>query len=570
MLENKIRKLVKNAIASSAQEGLLTGLDGDMEIEISIPKSEAHGDFTTNAALVVASPAKISPRKAAEIITAKIPAGADGIEKVEIAGPGFINFKIDAKVYLEMLKDISVQGEKYGTVDAGAGKKVQIEFVSANPTGPLHIGHGRGAVYGDALASVLAAAGYDVTREYYVNDTGNQIRTLGRSVYLRHLQKSDPGVEFPKECYQGSYIADIAAEIEAKAPCKIGSMSEEDAIMYCGEYAGVKILEEIKRDLAETGVVHDIYFHENNLHTDSAIDSAFRFLKKNGHTYEDGGALWFDTMKFGDDKNRVLRKADGSLTYFAADIAYHKNKFDRGFHRVIDIWGADHGGYVARMKAAVEAMGYDPKNLDVVLIQLVNLMRGGESVSMSTRSATYETLEDVRNEVGRDACRYFFLMRSHNAQLDFDLDLAKKETPDNPVFYIQYAHARICSVFRKAEEAGFAPPSHTNVDLSKLDLPEEMKLSRMILSLPNVISECAEELEPHKLSFYLLELSRMFQSYYSQGKRDERYRVLSADADRTLAKLYLLKNIQSVIQNSLRILGISAPSEMKRTEEADV
>ena len=275
-------------------------------------------------------------------------------------------------------------------------------------------------------------------------------------------------------------------------------------------------------------------------------------------------------MKFGDDKNRVLRKADGSLTYFAADIAYHKNKFDRGFHRVIDIWGADHGGYLARIKAAVEAMGYDPKNLDVVLIQLVNLMRGGESVSMSTRSATYETLEDVRNEVGRDACRYFFLMRSHNAQLDFDLDLAKKETPDNPVFYIQYAHARICSIFRKAQEAGFIPPSHEIVDLSKLDLPEEMKLSRMILSLPNIISECAEELEPHKLSFYLLELSRMFQSYYSQGKRDERYRVISADANRTLAKLYLLKNIQIVIQNSLRILGISAPSEMKRTEEADV
>lgn len=570
MLENKIRELVKAAILSSVQEGLLSGLDGKMEIEISVPKSEAHGDFTTNIALVVASRAKIPPRKAAEIIAAKIPLGTEGVEKVEIAGPGFINFKIDTKVYLEMLRDISVQGERYGSVDLGSGKKVQIEFVSANPTGPLHIGHGRGAVYGDALASVLSAAGYEVTKEYYVNDTGNQIKTLGRSVYLRYLQKKGSSVEFPKECYQGSYIAEIATEIEEKASCKIDSMTEEDAIMYCGEYAGVKILDRIKHDLAETGVIHDTYFHENNLHADSAIDSAFRFLKKNGHTYEEGGALWFNTMKFGDDKNRVLRKADGSLTYFAADIAYHKNKFDRGFHRVIDIWGADHGGYVARMKAAVEAMGYDPKNLDVVLIQLVNLMRGGESISMSTRSATYETLENVRDEVGRDACRYFFLMRSHNAQLDFDLDLAKKETPDNPVFYIQYAHARICSIFRKAEEAGFTLPSNEGVDLSKLDLPEEIKLSRMASSLPNIISECAEELEPHKLSFYLLELSRMFQSYYSQGKRDERYRVISTDAERTLAKLYLLKNIQVVIQNSLRILGISAPSEMKRMEEADV
>ena len=566
MIEKRIQQLIKEAIEAAASDGVLEIVDVP-EIEVSIPRIEAHGDLSTNVALVIASASKCKPRDVAEIIVERISIGENEIEKVSIAGPGFINFMVKQNSYLEILHEIFKKGEDFGKTDFGEGKKLQVEFVSANPTGPLHIGHGRGAVYGDVLASVLEAAGYDVTREYYVNDAGGQMLTLGRSVYMRYQELLDQKIEYPEECYQGHYIVDIAREIEKSFGKKLAGMAEPEAIEFCSEYAPKKILNQIKQDLAETGVIHDTYFHELNLHTDAAIEASIRFLKKKGHLEERDGALWFKSTELGDDKDRVLRKADEALTYFAADIAYHKNKFDRGFSRVIDIWGADHGGYVARMKAAIEAMGYDPKGFDVVLIQLVNLMRGGQAVSMSTRAATYETLEDVRNEVGKDACRYFFLMRSHNAQLDFDLDLAKKETPDNPVFYIQYAHARICSVFKKAEEQGIKLPKSSKIDINLLNLPEEQKIARMLSTLPEIINECAKTLEPHKLSFYLLELSRMFQSYYSQGKRDERYRILGQEREIAEAKLYLLKNIQIVLQNSLRILGISAPTKMEKEEE---
>lgn len=569
MIEERIRDLIRKAIDRCAADGFLQ-CEGDIDIELEKPRVEKHGDFATNVALALAARAGRKPRELADAIVSCMSLDASEIESVSVAGPGFINFIVNPKWYIEGLKEICGKGEKFGRLDLGKGKKIQIEFVSANPTGPLHIGHGRGAVYGDVLAGIFEAAGYEVTREYYVNDAGGQIRTLGRSVYMRFLELSKKKIKFPDDCYQGHYIVDIARDISSVHGKKLKKLSEDDAIEFCGEYASTRILGEIKRDLAETGVIHDIYFHENHLHTDTAIESAIRGLKKKGHVYEKDGATWFGSTAFGDDKDRVLKKADGSLTYFAADIAYHKNKFDRGFSRVIDVWGADHAGYVARMRASVEAMGYDPLGFDVVLIQLVNLIRKGEVVSMSTRSATYETLEDVRREVGRDACRYFFLMRSHNAQLDFDLDLAKRESPDNPVFYIQYAHARICSVFRKAENGGFPTPSPEEVDLSRLNLPEEMKMARMLATMPRIIAECVETLEPHKLSFYLLELARMFQSYYSQGKRDERYRILSQDAATTAAKLYLLKNIQIVLQNSLGILGISAPTEMAKQEGVDV
>lgn len=565
MVEAKLKDLVSEALSKCVQDGTLE-IDGAVEIEIQTPNIEAHGDFATNVALVVASKAGKKPRDIANAILENIDRDDPILKDVNIAGPGFINFFVNKESYLDVLHRIFEQGDKFGHVNLGHGEKLQVEFVSANPTGPLHIGHGRGAVYGDVLASLLSAAGYAVTREYYVNDAGGQMKTLGRSVYLRLMELNDKAIEFPTDCYRGDYIIDIAHEVKDQFTKKIDSMKEEEAIEFCSDYAATKILNAIKEDLKEVGVVHDIYFHEHRLHTDAAIESAIRFLKKKNHIYEKDGATWFDSMSFGDDKDRVLCKADGQLTYFAADIAYHKNKFDRGFKRVIDIWGADHGGYVARMKASIEAMGYDPHSFDVVLIQLVNLIKGGEAVSMSTRSATYETLEDVRNEVGRDACRYFFLMRSHNAQLDFDLDLAKKETPDNPVFYIQYAHARISSIFRKAGEMGYDIPDSSDVDITKLELPEEMKIARYIGSMPKVIAECAGTLEPHKISFYLLELARMFQSYYSQGKKDERYRVLQDDRLLRDAKLYLLKNIQIVIQNSLRILGISAPESMERQE----
>lgn len=568
MVKRKICDLIKQSIEKCAKDGVISEVS-KIDIELSVPKQESHGDFSTNVALILASRDKKNPRQLADEILKHIPQNPM-IKCTSVAGPGFINFTVDFKYYIEALNEISSAGENFGRINRGNGEKAQVEFVSANPTGPLHIGHGRGAVYGDVLANVLGFAGWNVTKEYYVNDAGNQMRTLGMSVYLRMKELGGEVVDFPKECYQGHYIVDIARELIAAQCPNIMCMSEEQAIAACGDYAGAKILQEIKNDLAETGVYHDVYFHENRLHTDSAVESGILFLRGRGHLYDDGGALWFKSTAFGDDKDRVLKKSDGSLTYFAADIAYHKNKYERGFRRVIDVWGADHAGYVARMKAAVAALGYDPKSFDAPLIQLVNLMRGGQVISMSTRSATYETLEDVRKEVGKDACRYFFLMRSHNAQLDFDLDLAKAQSSDNPVFYIQYAHARISSIFRKAAEAGYKVPSANEVDLSILDLPEEGRLARFMLSLPDVIDECQETLEPHKLSFYLLELARMFQSYYSQGKKDDRYKVISDDKERTLAKLYLLKNLQLVIQNCLKILGISAPEEMARSEEADV
>lgn len=590
MIDVRLQKLLTESIKKCIKDGSFE-VDNIPEIELDTPKRPEHGDLATNIAMVIASKAKKRPLDIANAIVKNLPKKEDLIQKVSVAPPGFINIVVAPRLHLEQLREIEAMGEKYGTLGIGTGKKLQVEFVSANPTGPLHIGHGRGAVYGDVLGNIMKAAGYDVTKEYYVNDAGGQIRTLGRSIYLRFLEVEGKSVTYPQECYQGDYIVMLARELASTARAKLLSASEGDAIEMCGEFAATKILGEIKRDLAETGVIHDLYFHENRLHTDAAIDRAIQELKNHGHIFEHEGALWFKSTAYKDDKDRVLRKSDGELTYFAADIAYHKNKFDRGFDRVIDIWGADHAGYVDRMRAAVAALGYPKESYDVVLIQLVNLVRGGEVVSMSTRSATYETLEDVRKEVGRDVCRYFFLMRSHNSQLDFDLELAKKETPENPVFYIQYAHARIASVFRKAKELGktvhpervSVHPStgsgrtetsrrahhegEESIDLSALDLPEELTIARLLGAYPHVIGDCVATLEPHRLSFYLMELAKAFQGYYSRGRGDPRYRIISNDAVKTQAKLYLLKNCQIVLQNALGILGISAPEEMIRNDQ---
>jgi len=569
MIQKRIQEIVENAIDVCRRDGLLPK-GASAQVEIEVPRQEAHGDFSTNAALALAKAAGMKPRELAERIVERLPKDSPELAGAEIAGPGFINFRVSPACYLQGLRDIHEAGEGFGNVDVGEGRKALVEFVSANPTGPLHIGHGRGAVYGDCLANLLAAAGYDVTKEYYVNDAGNQINTLGRSVHFRLREIDGERVKLPEDCYQGHYIIDIARRIKEEDAKRLAKMSEDESIAFLGARAGDMILEQIRDDLSQIGVEHDIYFFENKLHGEAMVDGTLNWLGRMKRSYEKDGALWFRSSDYGDDKDRVLRKSDGALTYFAADIAYHKNKYDRGFERVIDIWGADHAGYVARMKAAVQALGHDPSTFEAVLIQLVNLVRGGELVSMSTRRATYETLEEVRNEVGRDVCRYFFLMRSHNAQLDFDLDLAKKESSENPVYYIQYAHARISSIFRKAAERGHAVPGPGEADLGQLDLPEEPKLARFAASFPQVVSASAAELEPHKIAFYLLELARLFQSYYSRGRKDEAYRVLAGDGARVAAKLYLLKNIQIVLQNALRILGISAPEEMAREDEEEV
>jgi arginyl-tRNA synthetase len=565
MIEQRLQGLLRRALDECVADGVLEDV-AELDIEIETPKQASFGDLATNLALILASHQDKKPREIASVLVDRLPKDEEAVTKVSIAGPGFINFFVNPHWYLNQLHEIFEAGGSFGTLTMGQGKRVQVEFVSANPTGPLHIGHGRGAVYGDVLGNVLGAAGYEVIKEYYVNDAGNQITQLGRSVLFRLRELEGEQIEFPDDCYKGHYIVDIARELRTKEKGHILEMSESDAIDHCGEYAATKILEEIQKDLAETGVIHDQYFHEHHLHTDTAVERSVLNLKQKGFIFEEEGALWFRTTEFGDDKDRVLKKSDGSFTYFASDIAYHKNKYERGFDRVIDVWGADHGGYVPRMRAAVQAMGHPPTAFDVVLIQLVNLIREGQLVSMSTRAAQFETLEDVRNEVGKDVCRYFFLMRSHNAQLDFDLNLAKTTTPENPVFYIQYAHARICSVFRKAAEQGIEEPKD-KVDVDLLELPEESSLARLLAGYPRVVKECATTLEPHKLAYYLLELSKVFQSYYSKGRDDPRYRIISDDVGRTKAKLYLLKNVQIVLQNALKILGISAPTQMSREEE---
>ncbi len=564
-IHTQLKNILQHAISKCQHAGHLPQELPINAIELNAPKQVSHGDISCNIAMVFAKQAKMPPRKLADCIVSTIEPGTL-IDHIEIAGPGFINFFINPQAYLAILHDIHDQQEHYGQGVLSKDKKVQIEFVSANPTGPLHIGHGRGAVYGDTLASLLTFAGYDVSKEYYVNDAGNQMTTLGKSVYLRVLEQLGTSIDFPEDCYQGNYITDLAKEIMAIHTESFNELNKESAIALCLDFASKAILQQIKDDLAKLGITHDVYYHEKSLHADSAIDAALLQVKRDGHVYEKDGALWFNTTAFGDDKDRVLRKANGDLTYFSADIAYHKTKYDRGFDRVIDIWGADHAGYVKRMEACVQALGKDKSQLNTVLIQLVNLIQDGKPVSMSTRSATYETLADVRNEVGKDVCRYFFLMRSHHAQLDFDLDLAKQQTSDNPVFYIQYAYARICSIFKKAKEENHIYDS-CNIDMELLTLPEEITLAKTCGAFPSIITKAANDMEPHRIAFYLLELTRLFQSYYSQGRRNSCYKVIGNNKKITDSKLYLLKNIQVVIKNGLGILGLSTPEYMTREEE---
>jgi len=577
---HQIKQIIEQALLACKKRGALA-LAEMPAVNLETPKNPEHGDLSTNVSMLLAKPEGKSPRKIAEEIISVIKTPGDELLSVSIAGPGFINFKINPKLSLSILHKVYDGGEKYGTLKIGDGRKVQVEFVSANPTGPLHVGHGRGAVYGDTLARLLAAAGFQVTKEYYLNDAGVQMQTLGRSVLLRIKELEGEKIEFPENCYQGEYIKDIAKEIlslrakakqssEYKWMQEIASAvglamtvnSENDVILFFGQYAGRKIHDEIVKDLSDCGVGHDVYFNESELHKHGKVENAVEFLRKRGFVEDREGAIWFLSTKFGDEKDRVLKKSDGFYTYFAADIAYHKDKFDRGFDRVIDIWGADHAGHVPRMKAAIEAMGHDPKKFDAVLIQLVNLIKGGQLVSMSTRSAQYETLRTLLDEVGRDVCRYFFLMRSHDAQLDFDIDLATSQSMDNPVYYIQYAHARISSVFEKAKETGMKLKLSKDTDLEPLTLPEEMEIAMFLGEYPAVIEEAARKLEPHRITYYLLDLARKFQSYYTKGKKESSYRFLSEDIKMTSAKCYLLKNIQIVLKNGLNVLGLSAPDRM--------
>lgn len=546
---------MENALNRSRQKGELPDFNLPY-LEVEPPANREHGDYAANAAMILASQVKQNPRKIAQMLLDNIVDDENIIEKTQIAGPGFINFFLQENVWHQAMKKIDEQKDQYGRLDLGKGKKVQVEFVSANPTGPLHIGHARGAVVGDVIANLLNTAGYDISREYYINDAGNQMNNLGKSMLFRYRELCGEKIIFPENCYQGDYIKDIARDILHQEGKKYLQGDDEASIRYFTAVAGNTILDEIKNDLGDFGVVFDVYFSEKELYKDDGVNQLLNDLRQQGFIYSDGETLWFKTTTFGDEKDRVVIRQNGDPTYFAADIAYHKNKFSRGFEMVIDIWGADHHGYMPRLWAGIQALGYDKKSLKIILVQLVNLLRGGVPAAMSTRSGEFVTLREVLDEVGRDAARYNFLMRRSDSHLDFDLELAKKQSNENPVYYVQYAYARICSILRMAQERGIAIPDYSHVDPVLLDQPEEKNLIRMLVRYPEMILGAANSLEPHRITFYLNDLAGVFHSYYNKNK------VISENAELTGARLFLVKIIKIVLQNALKILGVSAPEKM--------
>jgi len=541
------------------------GLTPPAELVLDAPKVKEHGDLSSNVALALAKAAKLPPPKLAEQLASALSGETSIFEKVEVKGPGFLNFFLKPTAYHEALKALWQGPNALKPFDFGGGRRVLLEFLSANPTGPMHVGHGRNAVVGDCLARLLEVTGHRVTREFYVNDHGVQIKTLGHSGCHYHTVMTQVGgveVALPEDVYRGKYLEDLVAELKDRiAPIKHDPLA-------VGKLLGVELLETIKEELLRLGIVFDHYYSESSLYEEGKIDEALAVLKAKGMTYEREGALWFKTSEFGDDKDRVLIKSDNTYTYFTPDIAYHKDKFDRGYDVYLNVMGADHGGYVLRLKAAVAALGHNPEKLHFLLMQLVNLKRGGEVVNMSKRTGEYVTLHEVIDEVGKDAARFFFMMRSHNAALDFDLELAKQQSAENPVYYIQYAHARMCSIFRKAEEAGYpASEALGDVDLSPLQLEEEIVLIKALLAYPEALAGAVQFYEPHRVAFYLLDLAKTFQNYYTRAKGDDRYRVIGPRRETTLAKLYLVKTLREVFRHGLNILGVSAPESMTRESE---
>lgn len=561
-MQLKLIQVLKSTLSACIEKQLFP-LDEIPEVEVSKPARKEHGDYASNIALGLASRAGKKPRELAEIILQNLRDPQGLVAKAEIAGPGFLNFFLSPQAYQETLREILEKKEAYGRINVGKARKVLIEYVSANPTGPMHVGHGRNAVVGDVLARLLSACGYEVSKEFYVNDHGVQIQTLGKSA-LYYLEKArNPGQEPPpppEGSYQGVYLQELVEKhLKRLEDC-------EGDVVAAGKEMGKDLLEKIKEDLGEMKIAFDHFFPESSLYESGQIEKALHQLKEAGYLFEQEGATWFRSTAFGDDKDRVLIKNDGSYTYFTPDIAYHRHKFERRFDLYLNIWGADHAGYVPRVKAAMEALGYDPEKLKVLTIQMVNLKRGSERVQMSKRSGTYVTLREVVDEVGSDAARFFFMLRSANAQLDFDLELAQKQTADNPVFYIQYAHARISNIFNKAKESGIEAGDLSKVDLTSLVLPEEADLIHQLSEYPDMLEEAATLYEGHRVGFYLLDLAKALQSYYSRAKSDPRYKVISEDPKATLSKLALLKAVQIVFQSGLGILGVSAPDYMKQED----
>ncbi len=586
-MKKRLETLLDSALSTLKAGGELAA-DLDANVLVERARDSRHGDFATNLAMTLGKAAGRNPRQLAEKIINALPA-EPALVKTEIAGPGFINFFIDPKAQFRIVHDITDAGREFGLSEAGAGKSVQVEYVSANPTGPLHVGHGRGAAYGSVVANLLKAVGFEVQREYYVNDAGRQMDILAASVWLRYLEECGEVLAFPSNGYRGEYVRDIAQDLFKEVGTDFlhpaaqvmdglppdepqGGDKEEhiDAVVARAKEllgpegyrrvfdAGLNsILADIQEDLAEFGVEYDQWFSERGLAEDGAVERALAKLRAAGHLYEKDGAVWFASSALGDEKDRVVVRENGQMTYFASDIAYHMDKLERGFDQIINIWGADHHGYIPRVKAAIAALGGDASKLDVLLVQFAVLYRGHEKVQMSTRSGEFVTLRQLRNEVGKDAARFFYVMRKSDQHMDFDLHLATSKTNENPVYYVQYAHARICSVFRQLDEKGLPRNIVLGMDnLERLAEPHETALLTSLARYPEVVESAALQHSPHHLIHYLRELAAELHGYYNA------HQFLVEDAGLRDARLNLIAAVRQVLINGLRLLDVSAPESM--------
>lgn len=618
-MKDQLETLFNQAINQLKADGVIPP-EHEVSVQFERTRQKEHGDFATNVAMTLAKPARRNPRELADLVVAALPAD-QLITKVEIAGPGFINLFLAQDARHSVLSTVLEQGDNFGLGKPNSKQKIMVEFVSANPTGPLHVGHGRGAAYGDALARVLAAAGNLVEREYYVNDAGRQMDILAVSVWIRYLQANGMAVKLPDNCYKGDYVASfgrelfetygdthstsleiydnatlrredsaIIAELEAmpkevfEKQRKALNLSTDDftlkfekrfleealdkRITFAKSHLGAQgfniffkcaldsILDDIRQDLSEFGVDYDTWFSERSLFDDGKITNAIDKLKASGDVYEKGGAWWFKTTAYGDEKDRVVVRDNGQPTYFASDIAYHADKLERGFDLIIDVWGSDHHGYIPRVKASLESLGLDKEKLKVILVQFAVLYRGGEKIGMSTRSGEFVTLRELRDEVGSDAARFFYAQRKSEQHMDFDLDLAKSQSKDNPMYYVQYAHARICRIFDTADERGIDTTSIANADFSQLNSDQENSLLSLLERFPELVQTAATNYEPHQITYYLRDLATALQSYYASTK------ILDADALQRDAMLALCAATRQTLKNGLSIIGVGAPESM--------
>lgn len=581
IVQEKVITALQGALQEAKRKGQLK-VESVPTLTLDLPKRPEWGDLASTVAMSLAPSEQRAPYDVAQIILENIAQREMLFDRVEIVRPGFLNLTVKRGLWLEVLAEIEAQGPSYGRTTMGQGRRVLVEYVSANPTGPLHVGHGRGAAVGQAIAKLLQAAGYDVVQEYYINDAGRQMKLLGASVHARYQELLGQAATFPEDGYRGAYIEAVAAQVREREGTSLLNLPAEQAEQRCRELAYKDLLEKIRQDLRSFGIEFDAWFSEASLLASGGVEQVLADLRARDLLFEQDGAWWFRSSSFGDEKDRVVRKQEGDYTYLASDIAYHRDKLLRGYDLLIDVWGADHHGYIPRMEAVVQAYGYPKERLRVVLVQMVNLLRGGRKVEMSKRAGEFITMREVMDEVGADAAKFFFLMRRSDTHLDFDLELAKQQSAENPVYYVQYAHARIASLFRVAGERGLAVPKPTEADLSLLRDPDEFGLIRKLSAYPSVIQASAAALEPHRVTFYLQELASLLHTFYfkhrimpsavDQDVAEAAAFVKDAHATTTQreqvspgltgARLALMYAVRQVLRNGLGILGISAPERM--------